>query len=113
MDDKPLPGDAMFNTLPVRHYLLGATIALQDGYYCPRSGSESTLDSFIYESALNTANILQSSVSPTHGVSPMGFEWLQRLGVKKFRYRYVPCPGEHVDLPFPNKYSLVITKYPT
>jgi hypothetical protein len=121
IDDKPLPGDATFNTLPVRHYLLGATIALQDGYYCPCGGSERTLDSFIYESASNTANILQSSVSPTNGVSPKGFEWLQRLGVKKFRYIYVSSSSEDIDLPFPNeltsvdipdKLSLVVTEYP-
>jgi hypothetical protein len=120
MNDSPLPGDATFDALPVRNYLRGATIALEDGYYCPCS-SEPTLDSSVYVSATKTAWVLQASVLGRHGVVTKGFEWRKRLGVETFRYICVSCPDEQIDLPFPNqlsginisnKYALVLHSIP-
>jgi hypothetical protein len=100
LDDPPLSNEIGDKNLPVFTYLLGAKLTLKDGYYRPSSGSEPTLDSFIYESATETASVIQSTVSPKHTMCPKGLEWLQSLGVTTFRYIVVSSPGESVDLPF-------------
>jgi hypothetical protein len=123
LDAPPPVSNDGAKTLPIFSYLLGAKLTLKDGYYRPSGGSEPTFDSFIYESATKTATTIQSTVSTKHNVSKKGLEWLQSLGVKKFRYILISAPGDSVDLPFPNKwsnqepfipekYSLALRKYP-
>jgi hypothetical protein len=102
--------------LELHFFEQGAALTLKDGYYCPTSHNQETLDAFLYEEASKRVTILQATVSPTHSVKVMGLLWLQGLGVKSFRYIAVTPPDTQLDLPFPNSlvssvsdvYSLVL-----
>ena len=100
----PLSQDAIYQALPMRDYLPLSQLTLADGYYRPSSGSEETLDSFIYEASNKTATIFQVTVSKKHSVKQGGIEWLRGLGVETFRFVAVMPPQTPLDLPFPNRW---------
>jgi len=105
IDIQPLPDDNKYKGLPYRDYLSVSKLALIDGcYYRPSSGSEETLDGFIYEAATKTATIFRATVSKKHSVKEGSIEWLQSLGVETIRFVAVTPPETPLDLPFPNKW---------
>lgn len=101
---QPLPKDTTYEHLPYHEYLQLSNFSLADGYYRPASGSEETLDAFIYDASNKTATIFQATVSKKHSVKEGGIEWLQGLGVEIFRFVAVTPPDTPMDLPFPNKW---------
>ena len=105
IDTNPNPVGTVYVPLPLVHFLNGAQLQLKDGYYYPSSHSQETFDAFIYESASRTATVFQVTTSKTHSVKEGGIEWLQGLGVEKFRYIAVSTPDTPLDLPFPNEWN--------
>jgi hypothetical protein len=102
----PNPAETTYEALPLKCFLPDATTPLEDGYYCPSSGSQETFDAFIYKSASKTATTIQvTTLNRKHSVKEGGISWLQSLGVKKFRYIAVSTPKTPLDLPFPNQWS--------
>ena len=100
------PDKTTYEALPLRYFLPGATQPLEDGYYCPSSGSQETFDAFIYESASKTATTIQIiTAKRTYSVKEGGIIWLQSLGVENFRYIVVSTPRTPLDLRFPNKWN--------
>ena len=63
-----------------------------DAMYSFLPPSEETLDSFIYEATSKTATIFQATVAKLRSVKEGGIEWLQGLGVERFRYIAVTAP---------------------
>jgi len=102
---EPPPNGTMCKQLPFSHFLQGAKIRLVDGYYCPLSRHQETLDAFIYEASCNTATIFQATVSENHSIKDQLITWLQDLGVETFRFIAVTTPNSPLDLPFPNKWN--------
>ena len=98
-----LSDDATYSVLPPEYYAKGS-LPLEDGYYCPMSPSEEILDSFIYEASSKTATIFQATVTKLHSVKEGGIEWLQGLGVERFRYIAVTAPRLTLKFSFPNQW---------
>ena len=100
------PVGTVYVALPLKFFLPGApALQLVDGYYRPSSHFQETFDAFIYESDSKTATVLQVTTGKAHSVKKGGVEWLQGLGVKRFRYIAVSTPNTPLDLPFPNEWN--------
>ena len=81
-------------------------------YYRPSSKTQATFDAAVYDPVTNHAWILQSTVSPNHGVKLSGINDLRTRGVTTITYIAVTPPGQVIDLPFPkNVDGLVAVKY--
>ncbi|KIL69261.1 hypothetical protein M378DRAFT_773366 [Amanita muscaria Koide BX008] len=100
------PVGTVYVALPLKFFLPGApALQLVDGYYRPSSRLQETFDAFIYESASKTATVLQVTTGKAHSVKKGGIEWLQSLGVERFRYIAISTPNTPLDLPFPNEWN--------
>jgi hypothetical protein len=65
-------------------------LKLADGYYFPAFRPQSTLDTFVYHAASETADPSTPMFHQRKGA--LGeFLWLQQLGVKKFDFLVVGC----------------------
>ena len=81
-------------------------------YYHPSSKTLATFDAAVYDPVTNHAWILQSTVSPNHGVKLAGINDLRKRGITKITYIAVTSQDEAIDLPFPkNVDGLVDVKY--
>jgi hypothetical protein len=94
----------VYGDLPLKRFLPGGPLLLVDGYYCPFSRSQEMFDAFIYESASKTATVLQVTTAKSLSIKG-GVEWLQGLGVERFRYIAVSTPNTPIDLFFPNEWN--------
>ena len=102
---QPNPVGTVYEPLPLISFLPGAQLSLKDGFYCPTSRCQETFDAFVYESGSKLATVFQVTTAQTHSVKEGGVEWLQGLGVEKFRYIAVSPPNTPLDLPFPNRWN--------
>ena len=96
-----LPEGSLFTRLPHHRFLLDENIQLVDGYYQPAPG-QPTFDGFIYNSATQTATMLQMTVATRHDVKVQGLTWLINRGAVNIHLVAVKPPNVSLNLAIPN-----------
>ncbi|KAH8109905.1 hypothetical protein DFH11DRAFT_840452 [Phellopilus nigrolimitatus] len=84
------------------YFVHGQNLELKDGLYCPSVRNQGTFNSFIYEAQEKRATVFQATAgSSSRAVKEEGLDWLEKLGVKTFRFVAVAPPGSDVGFLFP------------
>ncbi|KAF5379246.1 hypothetical protein D9615_006049 [Tricholomella constricta] len=104
-----LPGGSLFTRLPRHRFLLGENIQLVDGYYQPAPG-QPTFDGFIYDSATQTATMLQMTVATRHDVKVQCLTWLINRGAVTIHLVAVKPPNTSLNFVIPNALAPQIGK---
>ncbi|KAH8111657.1 hypothetical protein DFH11DRAFT_592738 [Phellopilus nigrolimitatus] len=95
-----LPGDP--RPITTTAFVHRQNLELKDGLYCPSSRNQATFDAFFYEAQGKRATVFQATVgSSSHVFKEEALDWLEKLGVKTFRFVAVTPSGSDVRFPFP------------